>query len=80
MLSGFKNGTKGRKLLPSDILKAEVDNIDIVQVIVHLFAIFLHHGRQVLLIKCNNKMQAKITGKLLVARAKGISIVNSNFL
>jgi len=80
MLSGFKNGTKGRKLLPSDILKTAVDDIDIVQVMVHLFAIFLHHDRQVLFIKCNDEMQAEITGKLLVARAKGISIVNSNFL
>jgi hypothetical protein len=35
MLSGFVNGTKGRKLVPSDILKTAVDDIDKVQVIVH---------------------------------------------
>jgi hypothetical protein len=80
MLSGFKNGTKGRKLLPSDILKAVVDDIDVVQVIVPSFAIFLNHARQVLFIKCNNKRQAEFTGKLVVARAKGIDIVDSAFL
>ena len=32
MISGFVNGAKGRKLLPSDLVKSSFDDIDLVQV------------------------------------------------
>ena len=83
MISGFVNGAKGRKMLPAYLVKSSVDNINLVQVCKFLprFAVHTYHRyHQVLFVMCNVKKQALFTAKVLMASAKGIQIVDSDYI